>query len=42
MKINIDSQDIQSLITLIEAKVDPQKIINFIKAYIFNPDKNNK
>ena len=38
--ILIDIQDIKSLITFIEAKVESYKIINFIKKYIYNP--NNK
>ena len=38
--ILVDIQDIKSLITFIEAKVAPYKIINFIKKYVYN--LNNK
>ena len=38
MKIKIDSEDIQTLITFIESEVEHFKIINYIKKYIYNPD----
>jgi len=37
MKIKIDSEDIQTLITFIEGEVEPFKIISYIKKYIYNP-----
>ena len=38
MQIQTDTNNIQSLITFIEAKEEPEKIINFIRAYIFDPE----
>ena len=40
--IKIDAQDIQSLITFIEAGTEPDKIVNFIKQWIYNPDLEDK
>ena len=38
MQIQTDTNNIQSLITLIEAREEPEKIINFIRAYIFDTE----
>lgn len=38
MQIKIDTEDVETLITFIEAKTEPEKIINYIKGYIYNPD----
>lgn len=41
MNINIDPHDIEALIAFIHAKEDPTKIENFIRKWIYDPEKNN-
>ena len=36
MQIKVNQEDINTLITFIEAKEEPEKIVNFIRAYIFD------